>query len=197
MKITAIKAQVKNQERVSVYVDEKYAFSLTHNQLLEQKIHTGLELDDARLSELKAASEFGKAFDRILNYLMIRPRSQKEVRDYCWRKQITPEDCQAIMDKLIARGYLDDAKFARAWVESRRLTKASSKRKLQLELRQKGVSDELIAQALESSEYDEQTALRDMITKKRRLSRYQDDQKLLQYLVRQGFAYDTVKELLS
>ena len=197
MQITAIKAQVKNQERVSVYVDEKYAFSLTHNQLLEQKIHSGLEIDESRLAELKAASEFGKAFDRILNYLMIRPRSRKEVQDYCWRKKITPEDCAIIMEKLAARGYIDDAKFARAWVESRRLTKASSKRKLQLELRQKGVSDEYIAKAFEASEYDERTALEEMITKKRRLSRYQDDQKLLQYLIRQGFAYDLVKELLS
>lgn len=197
MKITAIKAQVKNTERVSVYVDESYAFSLTHNQLLEQKIHAGLELSEARLDELKAVSEFGKAFDRVLNYLMIRPRSRQEVQDYCWRKKITPEDCQAIMDKLSKRGYLDDAAFARAWVESRRLTKATSKRKLQLELRQKGISDELANQAFESSEYNEDTALKELIVKKRRLSRYQDEQKLLQYLVRQGFSYEAVKNILT
>lgn len=164
---------------------------------MEQKIHTGLELSEARLAELKAASEFGKAFDRVLNYLMIRPRSRKEVQDYCWRKKITPEDCQAIMDKLSKRGYLDDAAFARAWVESRRLTKASSKRKLQLELRQKGISDELANQAFAASEYDESTALQELIAKKRRLTRYQDDQKLLQYLVRQGFSYEAVKNMLT
>lgn len=75
MKITAIKAQVKNPERVSIYVDEKYAFSLNHAQLLDLKIRIGLELDDAHLAELKKASELGKAYERALIFSMIRPRS--------------------------------------------------------------------------------------------------------------------------
>ncbi|HSX27838.1 MAG TPA: RecX family transcriptional regulator [Candidatus Saccharimonadales bacterium] len=197
MKITAIKAQVKNPERVSVYVDEKYAFSLTHTQLLDSKIHSGLEIDDAKLAELKKMSEFGKAYGRILNYVMIRPRSHKEVEDYCWRKKITPEDCRVIIEKLAKRGYINDASFARSWIESRRLTKASSQRKLRMELRHKGVSDDAIQEAFAHSEYDELAALQEVITKKRRLSRFQDDQKLLQYLIRQGFSYDAARQALK
>ena len=195
--ITAIKAQVKNPDRVSVFVNEKYAFSLTHTQLLEQKIHSGLEIDEVRLEALKKASDFGKAYERILNYVMIRPRSRKEVEDYCWRKQIAAEDCQIIIEKLAARRYINDESFARSWIESRRLTKNFSVRKLRLELRQKGVSNEIIESALATSGYSEQSALKDLITKKRRLSRYQDNQKLLQYLVRQGFSYDDVKNELD
>lgn len=197
MKITAIKAQIKNPERVSIYIDDAYSFSLTHSQLLEVKLFSGLEVDEARVEMLKKISDFGKAYERILNFITIRPRSFKEVRDYCWRKHINQEDCEAICQKLSKFGYLDDASFAKRWVESRRLTKATSKRKLQLELRQKGVSDEHIAQAFTESAYEERAALRDMITKKSRLARYQDRKKLLQYLLRQGFSYGEIIEELE
>src|SRR5437868_6845591 len=99
MKITAIKAQVKNTERISIYVDEKYSFSLGYNQLLDQKLHVGLEVDEARIAELKHISDFGKAYERALNYVMIRPRSVREVQDYARRKKWTPEDTAAIIEK--------------------------------------------------------------------------------------------------
>src|SRR5688572_4953142 len=108
MKITSIKAQIKNTERVSVYVDEKYAFSLGYTQLLDQKLHVGFEMDEARLAELKHISEFGKAYERALMYVMLRPRSVREVRDYARRKKWTPEDTEAIIEKLISKKYLDD-----------------------------------------------------------------------------------------
>jgi regulatory protein len=197
MKITAIKAQVKNPERVSIYVDEKYAFSLNHAQLLDLKVRIGLEIDDAQLAGLKKASELGKAYERALNYAMIRPRSVKELHDYCRRKKWAPEDCQTIIDKLVARRYVDDRNFARAWVESRAMANKTSQRKLRLELKQKGITDDIIAEALENARYDEGTALRALIAKKRRLARYQDDQKLMQFLARQGFGFDDIKQALQ
>lgn len=198
MKITAIKAQVKNPERVSVYVDEKYAFSLNHTQLLEQRLRTGLEIDQLRLDELKHVSEQGKAYERALNYVMIRPRSVREMQQYAKRKQWSPEDTQLIIDKLITRGYLNDRAFARSWVESRKLTKNYSSRKLKLELKQKGVADGVISETFETAEYNEQAALKALVTKKRKLSRYKNDpQKLMQYLARQGFDYDDIKDAVA
>jgi regulatory protein len=198
MKITAIKAQVKNTERISIYVDEKYSFSLGYNQLLDQKLHVGLEVDDARIAELKHISDFGKAYERALNYVMIRPRSVREVRDYARRKKWSPEDTAAIIDKLQTRRYLDDANFARAWVESRVLGGKTSRRKLQMELKTKGVAEDSIKRALEQAKFDDSHALKELIAKKRRLPKYAaDDQKLMQYLARQGFSFDDIKQALA
>jgi regulatory protein len=197
MKITAIKAQIKNTQRISVYVDDTYAFSLTQNQLLEHKLHSGKELDKAQLAELKRASDYGKLLERTMNYIMIRPRSLKEVRDYLWRKEADPEMGEAIIAKLQKNNYLNDASFAKSWVRARQLTKPVSKRRLTAELRQKGVVTEEIEQALQQEAYDEQAALREIITKKRKLTRYQDEQKLMQYLARQGFGYDMIKQALE
>lgn len=197
MKITAIKAQVKNPDRVSVYVDDAYAFSLTHNQLLEQKLHSGLELDEAHLSELKAASEAGKLYDRLLRYVLVRPRSHREVEQYCRRKQYDPDQCRQAMERLELRGYLNDEAFARAWVESRSLTKAVSERRLRLELKQKGIDDEVAGRVLAASSYSQDVALQTLIAKKKRQARYQDQDKLLRYLVGQGFRYDMVRAVLE
>ncbi len=199
MIISAIKAQVKNPDRVSIYVDGKYSFSLSTNQLLEHKLHSGLELSEDDLAKLKYASDYGKTYDRALNYLMIRPRSAKELSDYLWRKKVEPELATSVLNKLQARGYVNDAAFAKSWVRARQLTKPVSKRRLVAELRQKGVGSDIIEQALSGDEpYDEHEALREMVAKKRRLARFaNDDQKLMQYLARQGFSYDEIKQALG
>ena len=197
MKITAIKAQVKNPERVSIYVDEKYSFSLTQSQLLEHKIYSGLALSEESLAKLKYASDYGKMLERTLNYIMIRPRSTREVRDYLWRKKAEPELADAVLHWMQNRDYLNDANFAKSWVRNRQLTKPVSKRRLIAELRQKGVASEYIEQAFVQEEFDEKEALHEIIAKKRKQARYQDETKLMQYLARQGFSYDSIKSALS
>lgn len=197
MIITAIKAQVKNPERVSVYVDGAYALSLGYAQVLDQKIRVGLEVDEHRLSDLKHVSDFGKAYERALMFAMLRPRSIREMHEYARRKKWPPEDTQAVIQKLTNKGYLDDARFARSWVESRAFSKKTSLRKLRLELKQKGVTDVHIKSALQVVDYDENAALVELIAKKRRLTRYADEQKLMRYLVSQGFSFDAVKAALN
>lgn len=197
MKITAVKAQARNAERVSVYVDGKYAFSLNHAQLLDQKLYSGLELTAARLAELKHISDFGKAYERALIFAMTRPHSTREMRDYFRRKKTAPEDAELILQKLTGKGYVNDAYFAKAWAESRALTRNISTRKLKLELKQKGITDDIIAQTLASSTHNESQALQDLIVKKRRQARYQDRQKLMQYLARQGFSFDDISQALD
>ncbi len=198
MVITAIKAQVKKSERISIFVDREYSFSLTYNQLLEQKLHIGLELNQLRLEELKHICDFGKAYERALLYAMLRPRSVKEVRDYARRKKWPTEDTQQIINKLTQRKYLDDANFARAWVESRTLNKNISQRKLYAELKQKGVAENIIDEVLKKAQYDENGALKILIAKKLKLTRYANDhQKLMRYLISQGFNYEDIKSALN
>lgn len=181
-----------------MYVDEKYSFSLNINQMLDQKLHVGLEVTEAQLEDLKRTSEFGKAYERALMYVMLRPRSRREVQDYGRRKKWTPEDTQAIIEKLVLKRYLDDRSFARSWVESRALGKKTSRRKLTMELKQKGVSDDIINGILEDSSFNEGDALQQLITKKRKLARYAgDDQKLMRYLAGQGFSFDDIKAALN
>ena len=91
MKITSIKQQVKNDSRVSIFVDGKYSFSLTLDQLLEEKIKKDDEIDESRLKKLKKLSDEGKLKTRSMEWLMNRPHSTKEFSDYLYRKKSDKE----------------------------------------------------------------------------------------------------------
>lgn len=196
MKITAIKAAVKTRGRYNIFVDEKYSFSLDELQLVSSGVRTGKEITEAELASLKDESTFGKAYARALDFIMRRPRSEKELREYAYKKQWPKELAERVMNRLRDKSYLNDAKFAEIWVRHRALGKPISQRKVQLELKQKGVAEEFITAALtdEKSDFNETESLARLIEKKR--SKYDDEQKLIAYLARQGFAYDAIKQAL-
>jgi regulatory protein len=192
--ITDIKAQVKTAGRYSVFVDGKYSFSLSDIALLEQQVRIGQEVSKERLAELKQRSIDDKLYGLTLRYLSIRLRSEWEVRTYLQRKQASPALVDLILNKLSKDGYINDITFAEAWVSNRHLLRPTSKRKLQQELRSKRVSDEVISSVLAGDGADERQLLRELVAKKR--SRYADEVKLMQYLVRQGFSYEDVKAVV-
>jgi regulatory protein len=196
MKITAIKQQVKRSDRYSIYGDGKYLFSFSEGELLASGLRIGQELDQAALDELKDKAVLDKAYDRAINLISRRPRSEWELRDYLKRKEYEPGTQDEVIGRLRERGYVDDADFARRWVESRRLLKSTSKRRLSQELRQKRIADDIIKEVLEADETDELEVLKDLVERKRKQSKYKDDLKLMQYLARQGFSYDLIKEAL-
>lgn len=197
MNITAIKQQERLKGRYSIYVDERYAFSLSADVLLEQKLYVGQELDEAQLKSYKKLSADDKAYGLALAYAVRRMRSRYELADYFRRKGYDEALAKTILERLARLGLVDDQAFAGAWVRNRRLLKAVSRRRLTQELRQKRVSDDLIEQALTEDEADEGTVLRELIARKRKQSKYQDNLKLMQYLARQGFGYDDIKSALS
>lgn len=104
---------------------------------------------------------------------------------------ISDQDIENVIDRLINRGYLDDANFARYFIENRNISKGISEKRLRLELKKKGIDDYIIDQALATSPRDQSTEIQKIITKKQR--RNYDDQKLIQYLLRQGFDYELVR----
>lgn len=196
MKITAIKQQVKRQDRYSIYVDEKYLFSFSQLELQNSGLRVGREVTEQDLTELQSTAVIDKAYDRALNLISHRSRSEGEIRDYLRRKDLMDNDITTVVNRLTDRGYLDDADFAKRWVATRRLLKSTSKRRLAQELRQKHVADDIIQLVLEEDETDEHQVLRELVERKRKQTKYQDNLKLMQYLSRQGFNYEDIKTAL-
>ena len=196
IKITDIKQGVKNPNRVNVFVNGKYAFSLDVVQVVDLKIKVGMEISEEELAKYKKASEFGKLYQRALEWVLIRPRSEKEVYDYLYRKvyekKLDKSYINLIIERLKNKKYLDDTKFAEYYVENRFVKKGISKKRLKMELMKKGVSQDIIGEVLDGRN-DEEEILK-IIAKKR--AKY-DDEKLTQYLCRQGFSYQLAKELVE
>ncbi len=239
LKITDIKAAVRDENRVNVFVNSKYEFSLDIAQLVDFKIKIGLVISEEELEKFKQASEFGKLYQRALEWVLIRPRSLKETRDYLKERiqkrrlenlkrarnrekfaelkkagntegmqrmreykvplkelpEISSELSDLVFERLLERGYLDDLKFAKYYVENRFVKKGVSKRRLEMELLKKGISKEIVAEVLDNSGRDEKAEIIKMVMKKH--GKYNDPQKLLAYLVRQGFNYELVKEVID
>lgn len=193
MNITAIKTQVKREGRYSIFVDGKYSFSLSADSLLDAGLTNGQELDEADIQAYKKLSSDDRAYGLALEYVARRMRSEGELRDYFRRKKYEPDLAEQIITRLARNGHVDDEEFARRWVENRRLLKATSARRLQLELQQKKVPHDIIQSVLSEDNTDEHVVLRELIARKRKQSRYQDNQKLIAYLARQGFNYDDIK----
>jgi regulatory protein len=197
MKISDIKQQVRRQDRYSIYVDGKYVFSFSENELLNLGLKVGKEFSEEGLAELKKSAIEDKAYTRSLDLIMRRQRSEWELRNYLIRKDYDQDVVEKIVTRLKGAGHINDRRFAETWVNNRRLLKTTSKRKLTLELRQKRVAEDVIKEILEEDETDEQQVIRDLIAKKRRQTRYHDDTKLMQYLLRQGFSYNDIKGVLA
>lgn len=208
MKITAITPQQRDKDRVNVSVDGKYRFSLDILQIGELGIKVGKEYSDTELAELEEESQFGKLYTRTLEYALTRPRSQREIRDYLYKKTrdtrtktgavkkgVSESLTHRVFERLVAKGYIDDEKFARFWIENRNVRKGSSMRKLRTELAAKGVDREIVDRLLEDSDRDDASELKKIVEKKR--SRYDDEQKFMAYLARQGFSFDDIKDALA
>lgn len=197
MKITSIRQQVKRGDRYSIFVEGKYSFSLSESALLESKLISGQELTKQQVKEFKQLSNDDKIYNQALRYVAMRPRSRWEIEFYLnVKKKASPALVKSILNKLSNIGLIDDLKLARAYVSDRRLLRPTSRRKLIMELRKKRIADEIIEEAVGSDRGDEYNALREVIERKRRQTKYQDDLKLMQYLARQGFNYDDIKNEL-
>ena len=211
--VTDIKQAIKNPNRANIFVNGKYRFSLDIFQLTQLNVKIGAKFSKVEIENLEQQSEFGKLYALALNYCLMRPHSEKEIRDYLWKKTLNRKlknhktgkfydkkgvsklSVEQVLDRLIEKKYINDEKFARFWIENRNQRKGSSIKKLKSELFSKGVSSEIIEQILENSKRNDSEEIQKIIAKKAK--KYSDEKKLVAYLARQGFSYDEIKKALS
>lgn len=194
--ITTLQLQKKNKNRVNVYLDEQFAFSLTLIQAARLK--RGEYLSDEAIERLRQEDERQEAHERALAFLHYRPRSETEVRRYLLGKGFVEPVVQDVLTRLRRSELLDDGEFARFWVENRQRFRPRGRRALRYELTTKGLSEEDIADALEGVD-EEETAYalaRAQAEKWAALAPRELQRRLGQYLARRGFAYSVVADVL-
>ncbi|HRX02953.1 MAG: RecX family transcriptional regulator [Anaerolineae bacterium] len=195
--VTALKFQRRNRQRVSVYLDGAYAFGLPDTVAAQLRI--GQTLTDGELAELKEQDNLERAYQRTLVLLSHRARSVMEIHRYLERLEVTQEAIAIIVERLTGYGYLDDLKFAQAWVSDRERFRPRSPAALRNELREKGISQEIIAQVL--SEIDQDASAQHAAEAYARRLQHLDErsfrQKLGNHLLRRGFAHSVVWKVVD
>jgi len=196
-KITALRLQKKNRQRVSVFLDGKYAFGLRASVAAALKV--GQTLSPEEIDQLQRRDAVEVAHDQALNFLSYRPRSRTEVEAYLKRRNVPLITIQAVVDRLVRAGLVDDEAFAQYWVENRELFRPRGTRSLRFELRQKGVPDAVIDQAVEGIDEADSAyrAARERARRLRELDYQVFRRRLGGFLQRRGFDYDVVKETVN
>jgi regulatory protein len=188
--ITALSVQKRNKERVSVFLDGEYAFSLGLNAALALK--RGQVLSQADIEQLQRQDEVRRAYHNALRLLGYRQRSRLEMEHHLRHKGYAVEAIDAAIARLAANRYIDDEAFARSWLHHRERLRPRGARGLSHELRQKGVERDIIDHVL--TELDEEAsawaAVERKIERWRGLDQAIFRQKVTGFLSRRGFDYD-------
>jgi regulatory protein len=196
-KVTALKYQKKNRQRVNVYLDGQYAFGLQAS--IAVGLRVGQALSPEEIAQLQNRDLAEVAYERALGFLDYRPRSHAEVEAYLARRKAPPAVTQTVIARLAAAGLVDDDAFARYWVENRESFRPRGRRSLRFELHRKGVPDTVVESA--TREIDEvESAYRAAQDRAQRLSSldYQVFRRRLGgFLQRRGFDYEVVKETVD
>jgi len=195
-KITALKLQKRNKNRVNVYLDGDFAFGLS--RIVAAWLKTGQELSDEKITELKSKDDIEIALQRAMNYLSYRARSEQEVRQNLKKHGHAEIVIDEIIDRLKRGRLVDDQVFAETWVENRSEFRPRGSQLLRLELRQKGIHDQVIAKVL--GHIDESSlalkAARKRAPRFKSLEWQEFRKKMNGFLARRGFHYGVISEVL-
>lgn len=194
-RITALKVQKRNSNRVNVFLDEEFAFGLY--RITAAWLRVGQELSSEKIAELLASDANEGAFHQALILLEFRPRAEAEIRKNLKSHGVDDPTVENVLERLRQSGLIDDQKFAKNWIENRNEFRPRSRRALEYEMRQRGVSIEAIQTALSEVDINEdELAFQAAQKYARKLSHLEWQafrQKLVGFLSRRGFNYAVIQ----
>ncbi len=198
MKITDIDVQKKNKNRVSVFVDGEYSFSLEQIDALRLSLKIGMEITGEDVRKYNIESNLGKARAKAGDMLSRRPYSMHEFKAKLSDKGFDDVIVDAIADEFLELGYLDDLEYAKMYVEDARM-KMKGDKKIAYELSLKGVSERITREALDTCEEVPLDEIANIINTKyasMNITDYKIKQKITAYLASRGFSFSTINDVI-
>jgi regulatory protein len=197
-KISALKVQQRNPNRINVYLDGEYAFGLA--RIVAAYLQIGQVLSESEVAGLLHKETLEKAYLRALGLLARRNRSTKEIVDRLTKAGFAEAVIEETIDTLLDRKYLNDRQFTTEWIQNRIVFRPRSRRALSYELKIKGISSEIIENSLAQIQSDDNLAYLEASRYKKRLDKadWQEFRKrMTSHLLRYGFSYGDASSALS
>lgn len=194
-KITRLTVQKKNPDRVNVYLDGTFAFGLYMDTAAWLEV--GQILSDEKIHELQSTDRKREVIVKALEFISYKPRTVGETKKKLREAGFEDDIIADAVKELKKDGLLNDARYARQWVEERQMLRPRSRRVLEMELRRKGISDTLIQRTVEdvddyASAYE---IASNRLYKYNGLSEFDFRRKLGAYLSGKGYTYDVISEV--
>ena len=193
MIITKIERQKKNTSRISIFVDEKYAFGISEDVYVRFALHQGQELTESQREEIERA-EMESSVKRIaLRYRSFRPRSTKDVADYLKKKGYDDSGVDRAIAFLNENKLLNDEEFARMYCRDRLILKPVGKLSMKQLLFKKGIDRNIVDRILNelyTAESENALAMKEAERKNKRvrtLPAQTKKKRIYEHLVRRGY----------
>jgi regulatory protein len=202
MIITQITPQKRKKDRVNIFIDDKFAFSLNLELLVKYHLKVDASIDDNQVQLIIKENDLLYWWERIINFLSFRPRSKKEITNYFKKKEVGDETQKILMSKLIERKYINDSEFVAWFVRQRQEFKPKGQKLLKLELMQKGIEKSTIDEYFSSASPIDETEQAFVIVQKKiqhwkNLDDFSLKQKIQGYLGRRGYNWETISAVLK
>ena len=198
-RITALRAGRGREKRVNIFLDGKFAFSLDAEVVAKERLKVEQVLSAERIEALARSDHLHRCFNAAVHYLSYRPRSEPELRERLHRRGFDGDSVEAVITRLKEQGLVDDIAFAQFWRDNRESFSPRSQWLTRLELRRKGVANDIIDQVVDTID-DEDSAHRAALRKARSLPRSDEQsfrRRLGEHLRRRGFSYGVINHIVN
>lgn len=192
--ITKLERQKHDSRRVSVFVDDEFAFSLSDELVILNKLAVGKDVNLLPLKELAEEDAFSRALSASYDLLGRSEKTEKQLREYLAKKEYDETTVGRVTDRLKELGYLDDRAYAERFAET---CSGMGKRAIRYKLVSRGVPRDVIEDVLAT--VPEETFREDALLLARRqqarvaaLPLKEQKRKLSDFLARRGYDWDTV-----
>lgn len=201
-KITKIEIQKRNKERVNLFLDHEYAFSLSAELVYKEGLKVNAEIDSEKLKILAESESFIRCKESALRIIERSYKTEKEMRDKLRLKEYEDNSINKTIEFLKEYNFINDSNYAKAFI-SDKLSSAGSQ-KIKYALTQKGICKEIIDEELSKLNKDNEknTAFNIAkkkfdILKKKENDNYKISGKLYRYLVSKGYGYDVINDVVK
>jgi regulatory protein len=201
--ITDIKRQKRRKNRVSIFIDGKYTFSLDYYTVTRANLYTGDEITEEDKNKLIEKDAFARARDYAYYFASYRDRSEYEIKKRLLEREFRPAVINEVLALLRSQGIVDDHSFVNKWVDNVILNRPMGRMRVIHELRLKRVRDDIIEEVChEKLDLDKEVELaRKAADKKMKvLKNYSQDvarRRLNTFLVSLGFDFEVIRDLIK
>lgn len=201
-KITKIEYQKNNKDRLNVYLDESYAFSVDMDVMIKYSLAKNKVLEDDFIIQVLKAEEETRAYSYAVSLLSRFPKSEKQLMEKMTEKGYDAAFIDSAVSRLKEQRYLDDERYTDMVINSRLNTSKEGKHKIRESLYSKGIDRDIINEKLESISAEDELERACALGAKKLGSIKETDTrkkmvKLSNYLVNKGFEYGTVRKAVS
>lgn len=212
MRVTKLVSQKRTPSRVNMYIDGDFHCGISLDTVAKYSLYEGCEIEEEKLKSIAYNEIRSRFLTRTVEYIARSLRTEYQIKRYIrelslkkkgkWFNDISKEEVSKItgyvIQKLNKYGYIDDEKYAIAFIQSRIKNRPRGKSVLIGELLSKGVARELAEEKVNELVEDEISLLKKTYAKKFRESKItKEDRKKIEFLLRKGFSWDLIEQYIE